>query len=71
MRIARAAEKDGSAGSAVGSVVGVDVGSAAVVLGAAEGVVGSAGARDEASPVHPVTRSATVAMPTYPRMARP
>ena len=42
------------------------------VVGAAEGAVGGpAAARDEASPVHPVTRSAAAAMPTYPRMARP
>jgi len=62
------ARTDENAGSG-GSTLGADVGSAGVV-GAAEGVVRSVSAGDEASPVHPVRRSAAAAMPTYPRMAR-
>jgi hypothetical protein len=51
----------------------VDVGSAGaddagVVVD--EGRVGTGSACDDASPVHPVTRSAAAAMPPYPRMGR-
>ena len=71
--MARAEENAGSRGSTVGSEVASEVGSAGVddAAGVVDGArVGSGSACDEASPVHPVTRSAAAAMPTYPRMAR-
>jgi hypothetical protein len=78
VRIARAVEKDGARGSTVASAVGSDVGSDVGSAGADEATgsvdearLGVRSAVDEASPVHPVRRSAAAAMPTYPRMTRP
>jgi hypothetical protein len=77
VRIARAVEKDGARGSTVVSALGSDVGSEARSAGGDatgsvdEARLGVRSAVDEASPVHPVRRSAAAAMPTYPRMTRP
>src|SRR5690349_4954355 len=71
VRIARAVEKDGARGSAVGSEVGSEVSSAGADVAPGEvdeGWVGPGSAVDEASPVHPVRRSAAAARPTYPRL---
>jgi hypothetical protein len=71
--MALAEENAGASGSTVGSTVGSEVGSAGAddATGVVDGDrAGSGSAVDEALPVHPVTRSAAAAMPTYPRMAR-
>jgi hypothetical protein len=77
VRMARAEENAGSGGADVGSAVGSEVASEPGSAGAddaAGGVdgdgVGIGSVRDEDSPVHPVTRRASAAMPPYPRMAR-